>query len=193
MRTNEKEATEAIKPNSAVQPQPADLGLQFEDQAVSACAASSPWPFNLGDVTPLGWWRTMPADHLGNAQHLVLRETLAKVWIMQDRGSLLTARGDAAAAIALALKMMPVAEVTLKTDIAMTALTLCALDGSAAAALVLSHILRRAMLDHPFAKDLSISWLVPNLRRALLAKKHSVATGTKPKTSGHNPIHHRQS
>jgi hypothetical protein len=54
----------------------------------------------------------------------------------------------------------------------MSALTVGALGGNAAAALLLSHILRQTPLDHPFARELSVSWLVLNLQRALEKKRH---------------------
>src|ERR1700681_3289419 len=31
----------------------------------------SSWPFRPEDVTPLAWWRTMPADLFGDAEHLL--------------------------------------------------------------------------------------------------------------------------
>jgi hypothetical protein len=135
--------------------------------------AHSPWPFNLDDVTPLEWWRTMPADHLGDAQRLHLRATMEKISVMKDRQWLSALQGDAAASIAIAIGAMPIDEVTLEVDLAMSALALCALERSAGAALVLAHILRRTELDHPFGKDLSASWLVFNLYRALAAKRHA--------------------
>jgi hypothetical protein len=132
--------------------------------------AQSLWPFNLGDVTPLEWWRTMPADHLGDGQRLQLRATLEKICVMKDHQWLSALRGDAPASIAIAIGAMPIDQATLEVDLAMSALALCALEGSAGAALVLAHILRRASLDHPFGKDLSASWLALNLCRALKAK-----------------------
>jgi hypothetical protein len=132
--------------------------------------AHSPWPFNLGDVTPLEWWRTRPADHLGDAQRLHLRATVEKICVLKDRGWLSALRGDAAASIAIAIGAMPIDHVSLEVDLAMSALVLCALEGSAGAALVLSHILRRTALEHPFGKDISASWLTLNLFRALAAK-----------------------
>jgi hypothetical protein len=92
-------------------------------------------------------------------------------------------RGDAAASIAIAVQMLPITEITLEVDLAMTVLMLGALDGNAAAAVVLSQLLGRAPLDHPFAKELSVSWLVLNLRRALNASKQSYKPGSDSKAS----------
>jgi hypothetical protein len=65
----------------------------------------------------------------------------------------------------------------------MSALALCASEGSAGAALVLSHILKRTALDHPFGKDLSASWLALNLCRALNVKGHTDKPHLRSKTS----------
>jgi hypothetical protein len=97
---------------------------------------------------------------------------LEKIWVTKDHQWLSALRGDAAASIAIAIGAMPIGKVTLEVDLAMSALALCALEGSAGAALVLAHILRRVALDHPFGKDLSASWLAYNLGRALTAKWH---------------------
>jgi hypothetical protein len=84
-------------------------------------------------------------------------------------------RGDAAAGIAIALHCLPITTVTIKVDLAMSAMALHAISGNAACALVLSHILRRAPLDHPFAEELAASWLALNLRRAM---QRSMKTAT---------------
>lgn len=145
--------------------------------------ARSPWPFNLGDVTPLEWWRTMPADHFGDAQRLHLRATMEKICVMNDRQWLSALRGDAAASIAIALGAMPTDQVTLEVDLAMSALALCALEGNDASALVLAQILGRTALDHPFGKDISASWLAHNLCRALTAKRHPAPPRRRSKNS----------
>ena len=75
---------------------------------------------------------------------------------------------------------MPIDLITLEVDLAMTALLLHALDSSAGAALVLAHVLRRAPLDHPFAKELSVSWLMLNLPRALNGRGHATEIAHEP-------------
>jgi hypothetical protein len=150
---------------------------------VNVGQTQSPWPFDLGDVTPLEWWRTMPADHLGGAQRLHLRTTMEKICVLKDHRWLSALRGDAAASIAIAIGAMPIEQVTLEVDLAMSALALCALEGSAGATLVLSHIMKRTVLDHPFGKDLSASWLALNLCRALTAKRHPAPPRHRSKNS----------
>jgi hypothetical protein len=130
----------------------------------------SSWPFSTMDTSPLAWWRTMPADLLGDAEQLLLRDTIGKVGVLKGREWVSAMRGDAAASIAIALEALPISTVTLEVDLSMTSLMSSALGGSAAAALVLSQVLQRCPLDHPFGKELSVSWLVFNLRRAKAGK-----------------------
>ena len=145
--------------------------------AIDNCAPSS-WPWSPEDFSPIEWWRCLPADLLGDAQHLLLRATLDKICVMKGREWLSAMRGDDAASIAIAVEMFPITKITLEVDLAMTVLMLGALDGNAAAALVLSQLLDRAPLEHLFAKELSVSWLVLNLRRALNASKQPDKAGS---------------
>lgn len=172
MRKRAVEIFDATQSAANAEGRSADRGPPAGEPAKAARRAQSPWPFNLGDVTPLEWWRTMPANHLGDAQRLHLRATLEKICVMKDHRWLSALQGDAAASIAIAIGAMPIVQVTLEVDLAVSALALCALEGSAGAALVMTHILRRTALDHPFGKDLSASWLALNLCRALTAKSH---------------------
>lgn len=153
-------------------PKPGDRSARPEALTASAGWGASSWPFSLQDVTPLEWWRTMPADHLGDAQHQILAGTLEKVCLMQDRQWLSAMYDNAATAIAVVIKTTPIHQITLEVDLAMTALLFHALDGSAGAALVLAHNLRRMPLDHPFGEELSASWLALNLRYALPARRN---------------------
>lgn len=130
----------------------------------------SSWPFSTMDTSPLAWWRTMPADLLGDVEHLLLRETIGKVGVLKGREWVSAMRGDAPTSIAIALDALPINTVTLEVDLAMTSLMSSALGGSAAAALVLSQVLQRCPLEHPFGKELSVSWLVFNQHRARAGK-----------------------
>ena len=178
MRTKTKDDVEAAP--SARAPGVGDRGAWANSVTALARSAPSSWPFSPQDVTPLEWWRTMPADRLGDAQHQILRETLEKISLMQDRRWLSAMHSDAAACIAVAVETVPIDLITLEVDLAMTALLLHALDSSAGAALVLAHVLRRAPLDHPFAKELSVSWLMLNLGRALKGRRHPTKTCATP-------------
>jgi hypothetical protein len=111
-------------------------------------------------------WRTVPADGFGRAHRDAVAECLQRtsstvgVW----RAAI---RGDAPSAISLLLQSGPPARITARTDLMMTALLSCALNGSAGAALVLSHALRQMPLDHAVKHRLATSWLVHNLHLAL--------------------------
>jgi hypothetical protein len=133
-------------------PSPITLPREYAARPVARPGQDISWPFDPDDVTPLQWWRTIPADRLNDAQHLLLRATLEKVGLIKGREWLSGMRGDAAASIAIALHCLPITTVTLEVDLAMSAVALHALGGDAASALVLSHILRRVPVDHPFAR-----------------------------------------
>lgn len=136
---------------------------------------STPWPFHAADASPLAWWRMLPADKFRDAEHLLLRATLDKVAVLRGKSWIAALRGDAAASIAVALSLMPISTATLEVDIAMTAVLASALDGDATTALMLSHVLGRAALDHPFATELAASWLAHNLRHSLDRRRFNPA------------------
>jgi hypothetical protein len=118
------------------------------------------WPFNAEDTSPLAWWRTLPSDRLGDAEALLVNTTLAKIDVMGGGDAPAAAlRGEIGAGVTVALSLMPVGEVTLEVDLAMTAVLRGPLDGDGLAALVLAHVLDRADIDHPFATEISASWL----------------------------------
>jgi hypothetical protein len=131
----------------------------------------------------------MPADRLNDAQYLLLRATLEKVSLIKRREWLSGMRGDAAASIAIALHCLPITAVALEVGLAMSAVALHALGGDAASAMLLSHILRRVPLDHPFARDLALSWLALNLRRAMQIRTKETAQASLAPEGGRSPDH----
>jgi hypothetical protein len=138
--------------------------------------AECPWPLEAAYASPLAWWRTLPSDAFRDAERLLLLATLDQISLL-DGGDDFTAalQGDAAAAIEVAFSLMPIEEVTLKADIAMTALLRCALERNAAAALVLAQVLGLTELGHPFATELAASWLTHGLRHSSDPRKFSEA------------------
>lgn len=125
--------------------------------------ADRPWPLRSQDATPLAWWRWLPSHKLRDAEALLIDATLARIVVLRtDRDLRAALRGDAAAAIAAAFTLLPIEELTLEADIAMTALLRCALNGNPASALALSNILGRTGLTHPFATELAASWHAKN-------------------------------
>lgn len=172
MRKSANKTTEAVKPARKARTRNDELGHStIVNQRRSHDWQPSSWPFSPTDASPLTWWRTMPADLLGDAEHLLLKQTINKIGVLRGREWVSAMHGDAAASIEIALAVLPISKLTLEVDLAMTTLTLNALGGNTAAALVLSNVLQRTSLDHPFSKELSVSWLVLNLRRALATKK----------------------
>jgi hypothetical protein len=181
MRTKASEASVAYLASSKDQTSGlADRGPRLETTAAPRWRPSS-WPIGSDDVTPLEFWRTIPANNLGRVPHLMVRETLDKICVIQGRQWVSAMRGDAAASIAIAVEAMPITQITSAVDLAMTTLVLCALDGNAGATLVLAHILHRTPLGHPFAEELSISWLALNLHRASNARKKLAVAHTTSK------------
>lgn len=134
------------------------------------------WPFKLEDTVPLAWWRSLPSDAFRDAEHLALSATLERISVLHGDDKFAVAlEGDAAAAIAVALSLMPIERITLQTDIAMSALLRCALDRSAAAALVLSQILGLTDLGHGLSIELAASWFAHGRRNAADPRKFSQA------------------
>jgi hypothetical protein len=119
-----------------------------------------PWPFKADGISPLAWWRTLPSHAFGDAERLLLLAALDQIEVLHGGVDFAAAlKGDPAAAIGVAFSLMPVEVMTLKADIAMTALLQCALERNAAAALVLAQVLGLTDLGHPFATELATSWL----------------------------------
>jgi hypothetical protein len=126
---------------------------------------SSPWPFKADDTSPLAWWRTLPSDAFGDAERLSLLATLEQIDVLHggDDGAA-AMKGDPAAAIGFAFSLMPIEQMTLKVDVAMTALLRCSLERNAAAALVLAQVLGLTDLGHSYATELAASWLAHGRR-----------------------------
>lgn len=120
---------------------------------------STPWPFSIEDGTPLAWWRLLPPDLLRGSEHLV-RNTLNEIAVLRGGDEFCAAlRGDAASAIGVALAAMPIEDIELRVDIAMSTLLSTALEPNASSALVMAQIIGLTNLDHPFGAALASSWL----------------------------------
>lgn len=156
MRKKEMGATEAALPASVT---------------VYSLAANAPrwltlggdrvWPFKADATSLLAWWRTLPSDTFGDAERRLLLATLEQIDIVHggDDGAA-AMKGDPAAAIGFAFSLMPIKNMTLQVDLAMTALLRCALERNAAAALVLAQVTGLTDLGHPYATEIAGSWLV---------------------------------
>ena len=123
-------------------------------------ASARSWPFKAEDSSPLAWWRRLPSQAFGEPERLHMGATLEQINVLHAELDLLAAlKGDAAAAIEVTFTLMPMSEISLRTDIAMTALLRCALERNAAASLVLAQVLGLTDLGHPYAGELATAWL----------------------------------
>ncbi len=121
--------------------------------------ADRAWPFDREDAPPLAWWRTLPPDSLGDAEAVSQLAALKRITVLdRDADFAAALNGDPAAAIGVAFSLMPIKEMTTKTDIAMTALMRCALKRNASAALVMAQLLGLTDVGHPFATELAMAW-----------------------------------
>ena len=138
--------------------------------------ATSPWPFNREDTSPLAWWRTLPSDAFRDTERLLLLATLEQIDVLHGGDEFTAAlEGDPSAAISVAFSLMPVDEPTLKVDIAKTALLRCVLECNASAALELAQALGLTDLGHPYAVKLAASWLAYGKRSSDSPLKFSMA------------------
>lgn len=115
------------------------LGCSQDRRDGQILDASSPVVRALLQISALAWWR------------LVLAEGTELEPALQ---------GDATAAIAIALSLMPITQLGgIKTDIAMTVVLSIALEGEPRCALLLAHVIDRAEHDPRRADQLCGSWL----------------------------------
>jgi hypothetical protein len=135
-----------------------------------------PWPFKADDTSPLAWWRTLPSDAFGDPERFFLPATLEQIDVLHggDDGAA-AMKGDPAAAIGFAFSLMPIEEMTLKVDVAMTALLRCSLERNAAAALVLAQVLGLTDFGHSYPTELAASWLAYGRRCSDNPRKFSDA------------------
>lgn len=119
---------------------------------------SSPIVRALRQIAPLRWWRSMPAEAFRAMEHLMVRAALEEVATLIEGAEVEPAlRGDANAAIALVLSLMPIRRLGgIKTDIAMTAVLSLALEGEPRCAL--AHVIDRTEPDPRRADQLCGSW-----------------------------------
>jgi hypothetical protein len=135
-------------------------GLAADDPRRVTLGSERLWPFKTEDSSPLAWWRTLPSDAFHDAERLLLLATLEQIDLLHGGDDFVAAlEGDPSAAIGVVFSLMPIEEITLKADIAMTALLRCVLDRNAAAALVLAQVLGLTDLGHSYATELAESWL----------------------------------
>ncbi|WP_375157798.1 hypothetical protein [Bradyrhizobium sp. RDT46] len=105
----------------------------------------------------LAWWRSMAAPDFGPAAIDAMRGTIAKIAMLHERRWRDAVAGDATSAFEIALSMDPAGPCHSRLDLAMTALVICAYEGSPAACVVVASVLSR--LPRLRGKeDLADSW-----------------------------------
>jgi hypothetical protein len=123
-------------------------------ESAEAIRAAGPYPFEL--------WRLIPAEEFDQSRKYAVAAYIAMCAVGDVEWRRAIA-GDATCAIRIALRMEVPDEIFYPVDARMTLLVYAALNGSAAAALVLANLLRRMPLDGPDKNRLATSWLVRNL------------------------------
>lgn len=159
-------------------------GAHVSSLSEDVCLARGPskviaaWPFTAVDAPPIAWWRMLPSGLFHDDECLLMQTTLESLVVMkEDRKWSEALRGDAVAAVGIAISAMPIKETILEIDVTMTAVLLCALSGNATAALVLAHVLDHADLGHPFGNELSASWRTQRILRRRLGDLASAHQG----------------
>jgi hypothetical protein len=128
----------------------ADVGHDFVDSA----------------IYPLSLWRTLRAAEFEAPDLVAIRRLLAKIVLFGRPKWRDAVVGNAPAAIAVAVSFLPIDNVTLQVDLAMTALISCAIEGNLAAAIVVANILRNLPGSAPLHRQIATSWFVSNLATA---------------------------
>jgi hypothetical protein len=137
-----------------------DFGELASDDSSAWPKRAAPWPFRAENYSPLAWWRRLPPDAFRDAERLLVIATLGRITVFHGDKDLAAAlKGDQASAIAAALSLMPVEEITLQVDITMTALFRIALDGNAASALVMAQVIGLTDVGHELTGELAAAWL----------------------------------
>jgi hypothetical protein len=112
------------------------------------------------------FWRTLAETDFDEARKAEVRAALRGTAPLNTEQWRAAARGDAPAAIGLALGILGDDARRHQLDVAMTAVLGCALAGDPAARIILSHALRTVSHDANNVR-LATSWLVANLAWAV--------------------------
>jgi hypothetical protein len=132
-------------------------------ETAAMLAAKGPQPYEL--------WRTLPASDFNETRKLEVACHIG-MFMTTIREYRAAIAGDAACAAGIALRMVIPDEIDYPTDARMTLLLHSALIGSAGAALVMAHMLRKMPLDNAAKNRLATSWLVRNLERSARVTHH---------------------
>jgi hypothetical protein len=119
---------------------------------------------------PTGWWRSVAAPNFHPMALGAMKAAVEKVEMLGEPSWRDAVAGDAAAAVGMAILFERQKAVPGKLDLVMTALVICACEGSGSACVVLSNIIKR--LPHSTDREARVatSWLVRAFRP--LADRH---------------------
>lgn len=117
-------------------------------------------------VDPKALWRTLRSDQFDAAVVGAIDELLERTALLGREDWRAAVKGDPAAAMRLVISFMPVPEITLQIDLAMTALLRIAIGGNPPVAAALSLVLRNLPGRSARHRELSNSWLVRNALNA---------------------------
>jgi hypothetical protein len=123
-------------------------------------------------------WREKNAQQFDDTDLAAVRGILAKAVLMNEPKWAEARTGNAADAIALAVAEWPITVLTSRVDLIMTAVLLAAMT-SAAAAVVLAHVVRQLPGGTKHHKRIAASWLARNLRAALAKRARRPSAPTR--------------
>lgn len=118
-------------------------------------------------VRALRLWRNSRAESLRALALGQMKATVTDVSMLAEPRWRDAVSGDASAAIAIVMAMGMRNSQTLKFDLCMTALVICACEGDAASCLVIAWVLRRLPKATTRQKRLATSWTVRAMRPLL--------------------------
>jgi len=119
-------------------------------ETTAMLATRRPQPYEL--------WRTLAASEFDEVRKLEIACHVG-MFMSTIKEYRCAIAGDAACAARIALRMAVPDEIDYPTDARMTLLLHSVLSGSAGAALVMAHMLRKMPLDHKLKHRLAGSWL----------------------------------
>lgn len=108
-------------------------------------------------TSPLVWWRSVPAMGFDSVAVAAMRGTIANIELLREPLWRDAVAGDATSAFKLALSIASSGPCQAKLDIAMTALVICAYEGSPVACVVAASVISR-LKGVRGKDDLAHSW-----------------------------------
>ena len=157
--------------------------------SVHGNSGESSCPVQIQAVYPLTLWRTLDAQQFGSRDVKSLRALLAKTSLLGQPKWAAAVNGDASAAVAVAVSFIPVDELTLPLDLAMTALIACAVEGDPGAAIVASNILLNLPSASPRHHQIAASWFVSDPTTVRPIKRTAATTQASNFTKAGDDVH----